>query len=271
MPSCFGVIGDPIAHSRSPAMHAAAFRALGLPHVYVPFQVPTAALERAIDGARALGLAGLNVTVPHKRAAMECVDEVTPEARRVGAINVICFADGWAVGHNTDGRGFLGALAELGAGRLRRATVLGSGGAARSVVDALVHAHPELELAWVARDPGTLPAVGERVHAHAWPELSTLPVPDLLVHATTVGMAGGPEAHPGPLHLERLAPGTFVVDVVYPRPEGGLLDRADALGMRTQDGLEMLVQQGALALELWLGAPVGREVVDAMRAAVRAG
>lgn len=271
LPRCFGVLGDPISHSRSPAMHAAAFAALGLPHRYLAFHVPPEALPAALQGARALGFGGLNLTLPHKVPALGLCDALGPEARRIGAVNTLCFAEGALVGHNTDGRGFAAAVRALAPGQVRRAMVLGSGGAALAVVDAIVGEllAPAGQVRWVSRDPAALAGrAGPRVAAIAWPELPAEPPVDLLVNCTTVGL--GPAEFPAPLPvlLATLAPGARVVDIVYPRPPGGLLDRAEAAGARVQDGLEMLLWQGVFAEELWLGCPLGPEVVAAMRAAL---
>lgn len=268
LPLCFGVLGDPIAHSRSPLMQQAAFRELGLPHRYLPFQVAPDQLHRAIDGARVLGFGGLNLTVPHKRAAVKFMDEVTAEAERIGAINVICFADGWAVGHNTDGRGFLDAMEEIEGRAPEHAVVLGSGGASLAIVDALLHAHPRLQLRWVSRRPAALVVPDRRVIACGYEDLGDAPPADLLVNATSVGMAGGPEQFPAPIDLAGLPDDARVVDVVYPRPRGGLLDQAEARGLAVQDGLAMLLWQGVRSLELWLGAPIEADVVRVMRAAI---
>lgn len=269
LPQCFGVLGDPISHSRSPIMHSVAFRELGLPHRYLPFHVTRDELHRAVDGARVMQFGGLNLTVPHKQRAVSLVDEVTAEAERIGAVNVVCFAQGWAVGHNTDGRGFLDALGELGGPAPRRATVLGSGGAALAIVDALLHAHPELTLSWVSRTPEALPDLGPRVSGRDYEQVNEGEAPDLLVNATTVGMAGGPDDFPAPVDLERLGTSSRVVDAVYPRPAGGLLDRAAERGLKVQDGLAMLLHQGVRSLELWLGHPIEKPVVEAMRAAIQ--
>lgn len=272
LPRCFGVLGDPVSHSRSPAMHAAAFAVLGLPHRYLAFHVRPADLPAALRGAAALGMGGLNLTLPHKQAALALCDALGPEARRIGAVNTICFEGGAIVGHNTDGRGFAAAARALAPGQVRSAMVLGSGGAALAVVDAILGEllDPEGQVRWVSRDPDALAGrAGPRLRPLAWPDLAAAPPVDLLVNCTTVGL--GPAEFPVPLAtlLERLAPGARVVDIVYPRPPGGLLDRAEAAGARVQDGLEMLLWQGVLAEELWLGHPLAPAVVDAMRAALR--
>ncbi|MCY0991406.1 shikimate dehydrogenase [Nannocystis sp. ILAH1] len=274
---CFGVLGDPVAHSRSPAMHAAAFAALGLPHRYLAFHVAPERLAEAVRGARALGFGGLNLTVPHKQAALALCDDLGPEARRIGAVNTLVFAGGAIVGHNTDGRGFAAAVRELSSNHvLKKAMVLGSGGAARAVVDAIAGEllGPGGHVLWVSRDPAALAAelpAGGPVVAAGWDAVGGGAAVDLLVNCTTVGMAHGPTDYPVPTTalVAGLAPGARVVDIVYPRPAGGLLDLAEAAGALVQDGLEMLLWQGVFAEALWLGRSLGPEVVAAMRAALR--
>jgi shikimate dehydrogenase len=272
----FGVLGDPVSHSRSPAMHAAAFAALGLPHRYYAFRVAPQALPAALAGARALGLGGLNLTVPHKHAAAALCDELGPEAARIGAVNTVCVEGSRLVGRNTDGAGFLAGLRELPGGEPGSAVVLGGGGAARAVVDALAH-EARAEVAWVSRAPAELPpgpwqplgyeALAER-----------LATADLLVNATIVGMHGGPASFPVPVPVERLPAGARVVDLVYssgaapggpwPMPVEGLVARAAACGLPAQDGLPMLLWQGVRALEEWLAMSLSPGVVGAMRAAI---
>lgn len=262
----FGVLGDPVGHSRSPAMHGAAFAELALPHRYFAFHVRPADLRAALEGARALGLGGLNLTVPHKRAACALVDELSPEAERIGAVNTVVIEGGRLRGHNTDGAGFWAALGELRGSAPERAVVLGSGGAARAVIDALSH-EAATEITWVSRRPQGLPEGPWR--AAGWDALAdALEGAALLVNATTVGMSGGPSSFPAPLPLGSLAPGARVVDLVYPRPAGGLLDAAAAAGLPHQDGLPMLLWQGVRALEEWLAMSLPPEVVEAMRAAI---
>lgn len=270
----FGVLGHPVAHSRSPAMHGAAFAALGLPHHYFAWDVAPQGLAAALAGARALGLGGLNLTVPHKQAALTHLDSLSDAARRIGAVNTVVVTPTGLHGENTDAPGFARALAELD-GEVRpagRAIVLGSGGASRAVVDALLHPGedrpPPERLTWVSRRPQALPAVAG-VTPCGWPDLpAALVEADLLVNATTVGMDGGPTDFPTPLDLPSMADGARVVDVVYPRPSAGLLDRAEAAGRPGQDGRPMLLWQGVLALEHWLDQALPTSVVEAMRTAL---
>lgn len=268
---CFGVLGDPIAHSRSPAIHGAAFAALGLDHAYFAFHVPASALAAALAGVRALGLGGVNLTVPHKEAALAHLDDLSDGARRIGAVNTVIVRGDRLLGDNTDSPGFARALAELGGARPRRALVLGGGGAALAVIDALLHHAPVDTLAWVSRDPARTRA---RVDDPRLQHLDYAAIDaatagaDLLVHCTTVGMHGGAAALPAEPPLDQLAGGARVIDIVYPRPPGGLLDRAAALGFAVQDGREMLLWQGVLALGRWLGRSIPDEAVAAMRVAL---
>lgn len=270
MRRCFGVLGDPIAHSRSPAMHAAAFAALGLPHVYLAFHVRPEGLAAALAGAAALGLGGLNLTVPHKRAALPLVDALSDVARRIGAVNTVILRDGRLVGDNTDSPGFAAALRQLDARPIRRALVLGGGGASLAVIDALLGELGAEAVRWVSRAPERLEAPAgvdrSRLACVGYEALAGPLDADLLVNCTTVGMHGGAAAFPVELALDTLDAGARVVDIVYPRPPGGLLDRAEALGHAVQDGREMLLWQGVLALERWLELEVPAEAVAAMRA-----
>ena len=278
LPRCFGVFGDPIAHSRSPIMQQAAFAALGLPHRYLPFHVTSGRLGPAIRGAAALGFGGVNLTTPHKQAAVDLCDQLSETAAQINAVNTLCFVrdeDSGAVaihGHNTDSRGFLDALDELPGSAPRHATVLGAGGASLAIVDALLGAFPQLELTWVSRRPGRLPCLdripgaAERVRPQTWTELELHG--ELLVNTTIVGLGGGPEAFPVELDLGGLESGARVIDIVYPRPRGGLLDRAVEAGLIVQDGLPMLLWQGVRALELWLDTVLDDHVIEAMRTAL---
>jgi shikimate dehydrogenase len=249
-----GVIGDPVRHSLSPAIHNAAFAALGLDWVYVAFPVPRGRGAAAVAAARDLGLAGLNVTMPHKEDVAAACDDLTPDAAALRSVNtVVSRPGGRMLGDSTDGPGFLAALAEEGiAVGGRRTLVLGAGGAARAVVLALgragasvVVAARRLEAAAAAAllAPSGRPVALEAVDGEVGGA-------DLVVNATPLGMAGeGP-----PLDAARLRPGQVVVDLVYHPVETPLLAAARATGARTSNGLGMLVHQAARAFSLWTGA-----------------
>jgi shikimate dehydrogenase len=252
-------MGSPVRHSLSPAMHNAAFAALGLDWAYVAFEVRPGDVPAALAGARALGLGGLSVTIPHKGAVASEVDELSAAARAVGAVNtVVPLADGRLRGDNTDGAGFLASLADEGFDpRGRRCLVVGAGGAARAVVYALAQAGAA-EVAVVnrsqdrAESAAALAASAGRVGAPA-----DAAAADLVVNATPLGLAGSDPRTlpPGSAHL---GPGQLVVDLVPNPAETPFLVAARDRGARVAGGLGMLVHQGALAFELWTGraAPV---------------
>jgi shikimate dehydrogenase len=265
-------MGDPIAHSLSPLLHNAAFDALGLDWVSVAFAVPTGATGDALAGMRALGLAGLSVTMPHKEAAYAVVDDATDVARRLGVVNCVSRRDGALVGDCTDGEGFLAALrrAEEFDPQDKRCVVIGAGGAARAVILALADAGAA-EVVVVNRTPGR----AETAAALAGPagrvgSGADVARADLVVQATPIGMATGVGITLGdlPLDPDALHAGQVVVDLVYHPLVTPLLAAATDRGARPVGGLGTLVHQAALALERWTGraAPV-----EAMWAAAEAG
>lgn len=249
------VIGDPIAHSRSPAICNAAFDALGLDWVYVAFRVAEGSAVEAVGSMRALGIRGLSVTMPHKAAVIPALDALDASAQRLGAVNCIEQAGGRLVGHNTDGAGFVSALAAEGhdvAGA--RCVVLGAGGAARAVVLALAEAGAQ-EVVVVNRSPhrGTAAAAlagarGRAVGPGSLPE--ELRGADVLVNATPVGMRPG---DPSPVEPALLGPHLVVNDLVYDPPVTPLMAAAAEAGATVVGGLGMLVHQAAAAVRIWTG------------------
>jgi shikimate dehydrogenase len=260
-----GVIGDPIAHSLSPRLHNAAFAALGLDWVSVGFPVAEGRAGDALAGARALGVRGLSVTMPHKEAVAGLVDRCTPRAERLGAVNCVVFGEEATVGDNTDGPGLVAAL-RRGAGfetAGRRCLVVGGGGAARSVVAALADGGAA-EVVIVNRTPERATAAA----ALAAP-VGRVGVPadasqcDLVVNATPIGMAGpdrdGPTTWPiDPMLLEG---GQVVVDLVYHPLVTPWMEAAGRRGARVVNGLGMLVHQAALQLAAWTGLEPPVEVM----------
>jgi shikimate dehydrogenase len=270
-----GVIGDPIEHTMSPAMHNAAYRAAGLDYVYVAFRVAPAALGQAIAGMRALNIKGLNVTIPHKVEVMRYLDHIDPLAENIGAVNTIVNENGVLTGLNTDAMGFLQALTGRGADPAgKKVLLLGAGGAARAIGfilaqegASLVILNRQQELDWAKNLAANIAhyynipvAVGELTRENMGKAIGDS---DILVNATSVGMS--PSAAQTPVPADLLCSGLTVFDVVYNPFETRLLREARAAGAKTVDGLEMLVWQGALAYEKWTGqhAPT-----DLMREAV---
>ena len=258
-----GVIGDPVVHSRSPAMHNAAFAALDLDWVYVAFPVPRGDGTAAVRAVRTLGLAGLNVTMPHKADAAAACDDLTPDAAALGAVNTVAHADRALVGHSTDGDGFLRALADEGASvEGRHALVIGAGGAGRAIAHALGRADAAVTVA--ARRPEAAAEAAALAPDGVATGLDDVPVEqfDVIVNATPLGMRG----EPAPFDTTRLHEGQFVFDTVYPADTPLLVD-ARARGLRAAGGLGMLVHQGALSFALWTGVT---PPLDIMRAAASA-
>lgn len=247
----YGVVGHPLGHSLSPLMHNRAFEALGLDAVYLAFE--TRDILGVMAGARALPIQGLSVTIPHKRAVMECLDEVDPAAQKIGAVNTVARQGKRLVGFNTDAAGARRALeSRLGPGALRgmRCLLVGAGGAARAVGFALLEAGASLAL-W-----NRSPQRGQRLAlALGCPLLSQEEAwdfgADLLVNATPVGMVPMTGSCPVPEHALRR--GMAVFDLVYNPPETLLLQKARDRGCITVSGLDMFLYQGALQLKLWTG------------------
>lgn len=271
-----GVMGDPVEHSLSPAMHNAAIAHLGVDYVYLPFPVKPAKLATAVAGLAAIGVKGFNLTIPHKQAIIPLLSEVSPLAQSVGAVNTVYWTEpGW-VGINTDVAGFLAPLLSLDQSLSRdwkhtKVVILGAGGAARAVVAGC----RELgctEIHVVGRNRDKLAAfaaswlntpISVPITVHPWEELSmVLPETGLFVNTTPIGMY--PQVEQSPLSdadFTCLNSQTIVYDLIYTPSPTRFLQQAKAVGAIAIDGSEMLVQQGAAALKIWLDQPVPVEVM----------
>ena len=264
-----GVLGDPVRHSLSPAMHNAALRELGLDWIYLALPTPADQLNQVVQALEAIDCRGLNVTLPHKQAVAPLCRELTSLAARVGAVNTLVRRNegGW-LGTNTDVEGFVSALQADGdsAWSTKQALVLGCGGSARAVVAGLVDlglgsimvaGRTAANLRRFAEDCGPW---APQLQLIGWEHLpDVLRESQLLVNTTPIGMASAQEASAaeasplGTAALTALQPGSTVYDLIYtPRPSA-LLWACEAKGCRVIDGLEMLVQQGAASLRLWSG------------------
>jgi shikimate dehydrogenase len=246
-----GVCGWPVAHSRSPAMHNAALRAAGLEGwEYLALPLPPELFEETVRALPAAGFRGVNVTIPHKEAALALADEASDAARAIGAANTLSFADGAIHADNTDAGGFLAALGESPRGRT--ALVLGAGGAARAVIWALRGAGAAEVSVW-NRTPERARGLDARVVERPEPA-------DIVVNATSVGLHDDDLSS---LPLDGVGVPAIACDLVY-RPSGETPFAAwgARVGARVVDGVEMLVRQGALSFTIW----TGREApVDVMR------
>ena len=269
-----GIMGWPVAHSRSPALHNFWIEEHGIDGAYVPLAVRPEQLAEALRALPVLGFRGCNLTLPHKQVALSIVDRVEPLARRVGAMNtVIVMPDGTLEGRNTDVFGFRENLRERAPDwtpTAGPAIVLGAGGAARAVVAALIEARVE-EIRIANRTPARaeqladdLAAPATRMTVHAWDErASALRDAGILVNTTSLGMAGEPELD---LDLSQLPPPAVVADIVYVPLETTLLANARQRGHPVVDGLGMLLHQGRPGFEAWFGSPV--QATRELRAAV---
>jgi shikimate dehydrogenase len=257
--ACFG---QPVAENPTGAMQEAAFSALGLNWRYLTIEVPPAKLADAMLGVRAFGLRGVNLTIPHKVAVMEHLDEIAPDAAIIGAVNTVRREGDRLMGENTDGKGFLrGVRVDAGMDpKGKRAVVLGAGGAARAVVTELVLAGVS-DLVVVNRSirrgeqmASDLTAkLKAPIEFQPWSGIYAVPDDvDLLVNATSIGLYPDVDAMP-PVDLSGAYPGMLVCDAVFNPPETRLLAAARRRGLAVLDGLAMLVYQGVIGFELWTG------------------
>jgi shikimate dehydrogenase len=266
-----GVIGDPVRHSLSPVIHNAAFAEAGLDWAFLAFEVAAGDAALAISGARALGIDGLSVTMPHKAAVIEALDSLSPTAAKLGAVNTIVREGTAFVGHSTDGAGLIDALAfdEGFSPEGKTCAVIGAGGAARAVILALADAGAERVIvvnrtAENAQTAAMLAGVAGEVGTE-----ELIRDADLIVNATPLGMIGNdtPAVNPSLFHSNQL-----MVDLVYAPPLTPTIQAARAAGAHAVGGLGMLVHQAAHAFTLWTGheAPLPAMSAAAMSALVHA-
>jgi len=255
-----GIFGYPVEHSFSPAMHNAAFKRLGLDLVYVPFGVKPGELKKAVDSLRALGLAGVNVTIPHKEKVIPFLDALGPLVKQIGSVNTIINSNGKLTGYNTDAPGFLRDILDKGfAPSGKTALLFGAGGAGRAVAASLSRSGIKKTFitdcdALKARrlcgkTPGSVFLAFDR-----WKQKIT--ESDVLINATPLGMRPGK----APVTAPELKKGLFVYDLVYNRPTELRKECAKA-GVKYSNGLGMLLQQGVLAFEYFTGKKAPVEVM----------
>ena len=265
----YGVIGDPIEHSLSPVMHNAAFEALGLDAIYLAFRVAEHELGDAIRGAKSLGIAGLNVTIPLKEKALAFVD-ADDVATRIGAINTIAFTSGTPTGYNTDGIGALTVLKErVGEIRGKEVLILGAGGAARAIAFYLDAEGARLTIANRTEDRAAM--LASSLHNAGFISLSEdelkrhIRDADILINTTPVGMY--PRVDATLVNARMMHPELVVFDIVYNPAETKLLREAKKAGVQTIiEGVKMLVYQGAASFRIWTGM---EPPVEVMESAVR--
>jgi len=255
----FGIIGCPVAHSLSPLMHNAAAAELGIPAVYVQFEVQPADLKKAIAGIRALGIAGINVTVPHKEKVVPLLDRLDEQAELTGAVNTITRKDGALIGSNTDGAGFIRSLKTAGfdtAGK--NVAMIGAGGSSRAVAASLL-----LEGVAGITVVNRTPARGKKLvklfgklgtislaAADSRNARSAIEESDLVVQTTPLGMK---RSDPLPVKSVRFHKEQYVYDIIYAPTKTRLLQKAEREGAKIINGLGMLVYQGSESFRIWTG------------------
>jgi shikimate dehydrogenase len=280
--SAFGIIGYPIGHSISPLFQQVALDHLSVGSEYRAYEVAPDEVGDFITSLRSEKAVGINVTVPHKEAVMPYLDEIDDWAAEAGAVNTIVNRDGRLIGYNTDGYGFLRALREEGSfdPSGKGVLILGAGGSARGVVQALVRAEVGrlhianrtlaraetlAELAAGKGVPAEALALGSEGISHAAASA------ELIVNCTSLGMRHGPDENAAPLAANQIPADSLVYDLVYNPMRTPLLREAEVAGANTLGGISMLVYQGAASFELWLERPAPVPVMmDAAMAAMRA-
>ncbi|MEM7437799.1 MAG: shikimate dehydrogenase [Myxococcota bacterium] len=271
-----GIFGFPVAHSKSPEMHQAAAADLGVALEYRRFEVAPDDFERVVAAKHGEGIDGYNVTVPHKQAVLPLLDEVSPEARAIGAVNTVVRRPSGYLGHNTDAPGLVQSLSDASVPLAdSRVVIVGAGGAARAAAVGLANAGAS-EVTVLARRGPQAESLVEAIGDHVDCPVESAPLSEaawyfdsatLLVQATSATLESNPhaDAFASSLPIDQLPDEAAVVDLVYKPRKTTVLARAEQRGLRTVDGLGMLLHQGAIAFEMWTGETPS---LDVMRTAL---
>ncbi len=257
-----GVIGDPVRHSRSPAIHNAAFAAAGLDWRYLAFPVAAGQGGDAVRAMDVLGIEGLSVTMPHKADVFAALEHRTPAAEALGVCNCVFRADGRLVGDNTDGDGFVAALHAETSFRVAGSTVVvvGAGGAARSIVEALGRAGAA-SIGVVNRTESSARSVAALASVARVARVVDLSGADIVINTTSVGMLGGPAPDESPIPSELIGEHQLIADIVYSPLVTPLIAAAMAAGAAVMGGVPMLVHQAVAQFEHWTGVPAPLEAM----------
>ena len=261
----YGLLGDPVKHSFSPLMHNAAFKDLKIDACYAAFKVKTDHIEKALNGIRVLNISGINVTVPHKSSVISYLDEVTPLAKKIGAVNTVLNKNGYLTGTNTDISGFVRSLGDLRfSPKNKTVGLLGAGGSARAVLAGLADAGVRQILIHNRTHSRAENLVNE--FSQAFPETELIAVSiqaimnnnlDLLVNTTTVGM----ERDLSPLELYECKKIENLLDIIYCPSKTKILRQAQEIGIPSANGLGMLLYQGCEAFTFWTGLPAPKTIM----------
>lgn len=271
-----GLLGSPVEHSISPAMHNEAFRLLNLDYAYLAFDVGPEKLKTAVDGLKAIGIRGFNLTMPDKVPVMELVDELTPAARLAGACNTVINNDGYLIGHTTDGIGYMRSCIDAGHNIIgKKMTIMGAGGAATAIIaQAALDGVKEIDIFRRFRPDAFAQTEGfaKEVSTHTGCNVHVYDIADdmqlkkslneshILTNATNVGMA--PNIDESPISdTSFLHPELIVSDIIYNPRETKLMTMASSVGCPTFNGMYMLLYQGAAAFEYWTGKEMPVEII----------
>ena len=264
-----GILGYPVGHSLSPSMHNAVFRALELDYIYVPLPVEPGQLGQAVSGLKAMGFVGANVTIPHKVSIMPYLDELDRSAELVGAVNTIVIKQGRCIGYNTDAQGFIQSLvAKNIAVNGKKVVIMGAGGAARAVVCGLIAQGINQIIIGTrnedkAQEFVKLFPAGANIHGCDWRKeifADAIEQCDILINCTPIGMSSSQEIQL-PINWQNVKPTAVICDLIYNPPLTPFLAYAQSRGHLVINGAGMLVEQGALAFELWTGKSAPRDIM----------
>ena len=267
-----GILGWPVGHSLSPLMHNAAFAAMELDYTYIPLPVHPDKLSQAVMGLKSMGFVGANVTIPHKVAIMPYLDELDVSAQLAGAVNTIVVKGGRCIGYNTDAQGFIQSLTSKHVTiKGKTAVIMGAGGAARAVVCGLIAHGIENILvgtrsAAKAQEFVKLFSEGPNIQGCDWQDpvfIDSFKQCDILINCTPIGMSSNNEVEL-PVNWQDLNPSAVVCDLIYTPPLTQFLADAQKQGHMIINGAGMLVEQGALAFELWTGKIAPRTIMLAI-------
>ncbi len=260
----YGIIGNPVRHSLSPAIHNGVFERMGVNAAYVAFEVSN--LADAMAGVRALGVQGLSVTVPFKEEVIPFLDALEPTAEKIGAVNTIASEAGRLVGYNTDWFGAIEALQEKAELEGKMVLLLGAGGAARAIAFGLRQKGSRVAI-W-NRSPEKAKVLSEEMGCLHIPQLSAIDIPpDIIINATSAGM--WPHTSQSPLPQSYLNSKMLVMDIVYTPLNTRLIREAEGQGCSVIDGLEMLAHQAVRQFEIWTGMkPSATQIKEDLRRAL---
>jgi shikimate dehydrogenase len=259
MSNIYGLIGEKLGHSFSPQIHNMIFENINPKAVYNLFEIKKENLEKAVEGLKALEARGVTVTIPYKVEIIKYLDEISPEAERIGAVNTVDFKNGKLIGYNTDYYGFGETLKKTAIDITNKsAVILGTGGASKAVVQYLIDNNIG-ELIYVSREPQKVNNLGD-FKVISYEQLHELENKDLIINCTPCGMY--PNVENSPVSKGILREFSVAVDIIYNPLETKFLSDARELNLKTINGLYMLVAQAAAAQEIWHGIEISDNVVD---------